>query len=98
MYKFHVGDYVETINGEVGYLADFSTSDDYFIGTVNIKNGKYRNYQYSIYFNQFSKYFNQIGAYKFNSKIERLECNITDDHRIFNKINEIIDWINNHKE
>lgn len=96
MYEFHVGDYVETIDGAVGYLVKFSTSGDHFLGTVDIKG--HDNWEYAIYFKQFPEYFNQIGKYKFNQKIKHLKREITDDYRVFNKINEIIDWINNHEE
>ena len=96
MYEFHVGDYVETIKGEVGYLTEFSISGDHFMGKVFMKEQE-DYWHYAIYFKQFPDYFKQIGSYKFNKKIEHLEHKITDDYRVFNKINEIIDWINNHE-
>lgn len=98
MYEFHTGDYVETVDGNVGYLTSFEVSSNHFFGSVDIKGNNESYWQYSIRFDQFPEYFNQIGKYKFNTKIKHLKKQVTDDHRVFNKINEIIDWINNHKE
>ena len=95
-YKLHVGDYVETINGEIGFLTDFRIDNDHF--SIKIEMKSYSDcWQYSILEKELPNYFNQIGTYQFNKKIKPLKCEITDNHIVFNKINEIIDWINNHK-
>ena len=69
-YEFHVGDYVETIGGFVGWISNIK--DNNYIVIVD-KNNKSCGY----YLPQEDRYFVRIGAYDFTKKekkkIEQLE-------------------------
>ena len=106
-YEFHVGDYVETVGGFVGWISDIK--DNNYIVIVD-KNNNSCGY----YLPQEDRYFVRIGAYDFTKKekkkIEPIsDCNrhifanaiksdnhlvrtVSDD--ILNKINELVDAVN----
>lgn len=106
-YEFHVGDYVETVGGFVGWISDIK--DNNYIVIVD-KNDNSCGY----YLPQEDRYFVRIGAYDFTKKekkkIEPIsDCNrhifanaiksdsqivrvVSDD--ILNKINELVDAVN----
>ena len=81
-YEFHVGDYVETVGGAVGWISDIK--DNNYIVIVD-KN----NYSWGYYLPQEDKYFKRIGAYDFTKKekkkIEHLEKNLPVEGRIKDK-------------
>ena len=106
-YEFHVGDYVETIGGFVGWIADIKDNNYIIIVDENNDSCGY-------YLPQEDRYFVRIGAYDFTKKekkkIEPIsDCNkhifanaikpdnqlvrmVSDD--ILNKINELVDTVN----
>nr|DAH41444.1 MAG TPA: Preprotein translocase subunit [Caudoviricetes sp.] len=96
-YEFHVGDYVETIGGFVGWISNIK--DNNYIVIVD-KNNNSCGY----YLPQEDRYFVRIGAYDFTKKekkkIERLNYNTSVDatmkqlSALKNKINELVDAVN----
>lgn len=97
-YEIHVGDYVETVEGDVGYVAmvDMGTGDV----SMNIKLTKdgvnvYRCYAFAL--DSAPYLFNRMGKYDFTKpeppkEIEWLNnCN---RNNIAAKINELVDAIN----
>ena len=105
-YEFHVGDYVETWDGKIGYLTTFIHSHDYGEITifVNYKDGKTQGYKFRK--DELYHYFKRIGAYDFTKKekkkIEQIfRDGINEDMSLGgslcmfkNKINELVDAVN----
>ena len=108
-YEFHVGDYVETKDGKVGYIANVTytkiknsllpVDEDVFynINIVYYKTkdtvGEFHGRQSSI-----PDYFNYIGQYDFtkiNDKIKRLPKEYND---LYSKINELVEAVNQLEE
>lgn len=98
-YEFHVGDYVETVEGDVGYvvMVDMGTGDV----SMDIKLAKdganvYRCHAFTL--DSVPYLFNRIGKYDFTKpeqpkEIERLpECCM--DIPELRKINELVDAVN----
>lgn len=108
-YEFHVGDYVETIGGAVGYIVSID-DDEVVWRCVCCSDGYQANFTYStISSNRLNpnKFYRRIGAYDFTKKekkkIEMIsECNrgifantIKPGNHIARMVsNEIIDKIN----
>lgn len=99
-YEFHVGDYVETVDGKIGYLTIFIHSHDYGESTifVNYKDGKTQGYKFrkdELYY-----YFKRIGAYDFTKKEKKKIEKLTKPQwdipveGLIDKINEIVDTVN----
>ena len=106
-YEFHVGDYVETIGGFVGWISNIQDNNYIVITDENNNSCGYR-------LPQEEKFFLRIGAYDFTKKekkkIEPIsDCNkhifanaIKSDNQlvrmvsedILNKINELVDAVN----
>ena len=82
-YEFHVGDYVETYSGAVGYI--ISVEDDAFtwVNHTPIKDGDniYSNVEQRNFYSSVKDAFVRIGAYDFTKKekkkIEKLIINKT---------------------
>ena len=105
-YEFHVGDYVETYSGAVGYI--ISVEDDAFtwVNHTPIKDGDniYSNVEQRNFYSSVKDAFVRIGAYDFTKKekkkIERLNYIVTETGTIYqlsalkNKINELVDAVN----
>ena len=101
-YEFHVGDYVETIDGKVGYIYYFRPN----VLVFKTPNGG--QYEISTDVLDWSGHpenmFKRIGAYDFTKKekkkIERLNYIATETGTIYqlsalqNKINELVDAVN----
>ena len=107
-YNFHVGDYVETINGFVGQI--YRIRDD---GYIWVTNKDIASCSYHI--PEELKSFNRIGQYDFTKKDEgkieplKKSWTLTDDvdgkgeyhfdsREIIKKINELVEVINRLKE
>ena len=106
-YEFHVGDYVKTIGGFVGWISNIKDNNYIVITDENNNSCGY-------HFPQEDRYFVRIGTYDFTKKekkkIEPIsDCNkhivanairsdnhlvrvVSDD--ILNKINELVDAVN----
>ena len=96
-YEFHVGDYVETVGGFVGWISDIQDNNYIVITNDN-------NVRCGYYSPQEDKYFKHIGAYDFTKKekikIEPLDYIITETNMSYqltalkSKINTLVDAVN----
>ena len=96
-YEFHVGDYVKTIGGFVGWISNIKDNNYIVITDENNNSCGYR-------LPQEDRYFVRIGAYDFTKKekkkIEQLDYIVTETGTIYqlsalkNKINELVDAVN----
>ena len=101
-YEFHVGDYVETWDGKIGYIYYFRPN----VLVFKMPNGG--QYEISTDVLDWSGHpenvFKRIGAYDFTKKekkkIEQLDYIVTETGTIYqlsalkNKINELVDAVN----
>lgn len=101
-YEFHAGDYVETKDGQIGYIITFIHSHD---GESNIlvKYEDGRTQGYKFHDEEPHRFFNRIGQYDFTKKdkIESLEYNGLpdwDDSLLLDKINELVNAVNRLEE
>ena len=101
-YEFHVGDYVETWSGAVGYI--ISIEDDAFtwVNHTPIRDGDdvYVNVEQRNFYSSVKDIFARIGAYDFTKKekkkIENLvkpQWDVTVEDLI-DKINKLVDAVN----
>ena len=94
-YEFHVGDYVKTIGGFVGWISNIK-GNNYIV--ITDENNNICGY----YLPQDERYFVRIGAHDFTKKekkkIEMIDGVDIDDPEdrcfIIDKINELIDAVN----
>ena len=96
-YEFHVGDYVKTIGGFVGWISSIKDNNYIVITDENNNSCGYR-------LPQEDRYFVRIGAYDFTNKekkkIEQLDYIVPTTDMIYqlsalqNKINELVDPVN----
>ena len=94
-YEFHVGDYVKTIGGFVGWISNIK-GNNYIV--ITDENNNICGY----YLPQDERYFVRIGAYDFTKKekkkIEMIDgVDIGDPEDgcfIIDKINELVDAVN----
>jgi len=116
MIDINVGDFVETIDGKVGYVFELNKNDKYGCICVQLYNGDTYYYNYLLdeeY--DYKKQFKRIGSHDFTVKENKIEplpnmdficgnnkildCNMN-KHNVFemyDKINEIIAYINKEK-
>lgn len=108
-YEFHAGDYVETKNGEIGYITAFFYNE---IGEgtifVNYRNEKTQGYKLNE--DSFPRFFNRIGQYDFtgkdSGKIEPLVKSKAlndgkfrfDFREVIEKVNELVSAVNELRE
>lgn len=109
-YEFHVGDYVESCNGSIGYLTEGETWYSGTIGddvvrlqgstTVDVSCG-FTPFTITISLSDISKYFKRIGQYDFTKKnegkIEPLACETASDYnneKLRKKVNELVKAVN----
>ena len=91
-YEFHVGDYVETYSGAVGYI--ISIEDDAFtwVNHTPIRDGDdvYFNVEQRNFYSSVKDVFARIGAYDFTKKekkkIEQLEKDLPIEMKVGNKV------------
>ena len=97
-YEFHVGDYVETKGGQIGYITIFIYSHD-GESTILVKYKDGRAQGYKFLEDEPHRYFNRIGQYDFtkkdNDKIKPLPKEYND---LYSKINELIEAVNRLEE
>lgn len=101
-YEFHVGDYVETVGGAVGYI--ISVEDDAFtwVNHTPIRDGNnvYSNVEQRNFYSSVKDMFVRIGAYDFTKKEKKKIENITKPQwsmpveDLIDKINELVDAVN----
>lgn len=99
-YEFHVGDYVETVDGTIGYISSVLATGDAWWVCVSDGYGYYAGQEYSIFCNMnLSCYYKRIGKYDFtkSKEIERAPSSgwctgVSGD--LINKINELVDSVN----
>nr|DAH21796.1 MAG TPA: Preprotein translocase subunit [Caudoviricetes sp.] len=90
-YEFHVGDYVETVGGFVGWISAIRNNEYIIIVDKN-------NNRCGYYMPQESRYFARIGQYDFTKpeqpkEIEKLKPGWRGDEA-YRKINELVDAVN----
>ena len=100
-YEFHVGDYVETWSGAVGYI--ISVEDDAFtwVNHTPIRDGDdvYFNVEQRNFYSSVKDLFVRIGAHDFTKKEKKIE-NLTKPQwsmpveDLIDKINELVDAVN----
>ena len=91
-YEFHVGDYVETYSGAVGYI--ISVEDDAFtwVNHTPIKDGDniYYNVEQRNFYSSVKDVFVRIGTYDFTKKekkkIEQLEKDLPIEMKVGDKV------------
>ena len=92
-YEFHVGDYVETIGGFVGWISNIKDNNYIVITDENNNSCGY-------HLPQEEKYFVRIGTYDFTKKEKKKIENLTKPQwsmpveDLIDKINELIDAVN----
>ena len=101
-YEFHVGDYVETVGGAVGYI--ISIEDDAFtwVNHTPIRDGDdvYFNVEQRNFYSSVRDVFARIGAYDFTKKEKKKIENLTKPQwsmpveDLIDKINELVDAVN----
>lgn len=94
-YEFHVGDYVETKCGHIGYISQIKPiSSGYTMLYICYTDGK--NYPCDSSDDYIEASFNRIGQYDF-TKLEQLIERLSPDWRgdeAYRKINELVDAVN----
>ena len=101
-YEFHVGDYVETWSGVVGYI--ISIEDDAFtwVNHTPIRDGDdaYFNVEQRNFYSSVKDLFVRVGAYDFTKKEKKKIENLTKPQwsmpveDLIDKINELVDAVN----
>ena len=101
-YEFHVGDYVETYSGAVGYI--ISVEDDAFtwVNHTPIRDGDdvYFNVEQRNFYSSVRDLFARVGAYDFTKKEKKKIENLTKPQwsmpveDLIDKINELVDAVN----
>ena len=101
-YEFHVGDYVETWSGAVGYI--ISVEDDAFtwVNHTPIRDGDdvYFNVEQRNFYSSVKDLFVRIGAHDFTKKEKKKIENLTKPQwsmpveDLIDKINELVDAVN----
>ena len=92
-YEFHVGDYVKTIGGFVGWISNIK-GNNYIV--ITDENNTICGY----YLPQDARYFVRIGAYDFTKKEKKKIENLTKPQwsmpveDLIDKINELVDAVN----
>ena len=92
-YEFHVGDYVKTIGGFVGWISNIKGNNYIVITDENNNSCGY-------HLPQEDRYFVRIGAYDFTKKEKKKIENITKPQwsmpveDLIDKINELVDSVN----
>ena len=98
-YEFHVGDYVETIGGFVGWICQVGDDGYIWVANKDIASCSYYRMPEEL------KYFVRIGQYDFTKKdedkIEPLACETASDYsneKLRKKINELVEVVNQLEE
>lgn len=92
-YEFHVGDYVETYSGAVGYI--ISIEDDAFtwVNHTLIRDGDdvYSNVEQRNFYSSVRDLFARIGAYDFTKKEKKKIVRLSEDDNwlTFRNINKV---------
>ena len=95
-YEFHVGDYVKTIGGFVGWISNIKNIKDNNYIVITDENNNICGYHLP----QEEKYFVRIGAYDFTKKEKKKIENLTKPQwnmpveDLIDKINELVDAAN----
>ncbi len=104
-YEFHVGDYVETKEGVIGYIRSVLATGDAWWMCVSDCHGYQAGQEYGIMHNgDFPYHYNRIGQYSFTQQkngkqIEHFEYNhLCSGELITAKINELVDAVNELRE
>ena len=91
-YEFHVGDYVETYSGAVGYIIAIENDAFTWVNHTLIRDGDgvYSNVEQRNFYSSVRDLFARIGAYDFTKKekkkIEQLEKDLPIEMKIGDKV------------
>lgn len=103
-YEFHADDYVETKDGQIGYITTFIHNHD-GNSTILVKYKDGRTQGYKFHDEEPHRFFNRIGQYDFTKKdegkIELLACETASDYsneKLRKKINELVEAVNRLEE
>ena len=108
-YEFHVGDYVETVGGLVGYVAKVQPIDEgLYVFFVKYKD--HNEYEYNLCYDELQRFFKRIGAYDFTKKEKKKIMRLSEADSwltfrntnkanvnlcyIIKRINELVDAVN----
>ncbi len=96
-YEFHADDYVETKDGQIGYITTFIHSYD-GKSTILVKyaDGRAQGYKFSE--DEPHRYFNRIGQYDFTKKDDKIKPLPKEYNDLYSKINELVDAVNRLEE
>lgn len=109
-YEFHVGDYVETKDGAVGYVCQVTWDMIRWICTLGTPKWPVRGMYFAERSKDFSIDYKQIGQYDFTKpevkQIEKLTYTesyingyqVLTGRKLIDKINELVDAVNELKE
>ena len=101
-YEFHVGDYVETKDGTIGYISSVLATGDAWWMCTSDGHGYHAGQEYGIMHNgDFPHRYNRIGQYAFTNQDKKLKkltsygwnMGVSGDDLIL-KINELVDAVN----
>lgn len=105
-YEFHVGDYVETNDGAIGYISSVRATGDVLWMCTSDGHGYHAGQEYGIMHNvDFPYLYNRIGQYTFTYQDKKLKkltsygwnMGVSGDDLI-SKINELVDAVNELRE
>lgn len=105
-YEFHVGDYVETNDGTIGYISSVLATGDAWWMCTSDGHGYHAGQEYGIMHNgDFPYRYNRIGQYTFTYQDKKLKkltsygwnMGVSGDDLIL-KINELVDAVNELRE
>lgn len=105
-YEFHVGDYVETKDGTIGYISSVRATGDVLWMCTSDGHGYHAGQEYGIMNNvDFPYLYNRIGQYTFTYQDKKLKkltsygwnIGVSGDDLI-SKINELVDAVNELRE
>ena len=97
MYDFRAGDYVETIDGEIGYISQITFKNGEIQITLALSDGDMMCFPSTCYKDLY-KYFIRIGRHEFKKNVIDPMWDIRSRQDVMDKINEVINWINKHEE
>lgn len=100
-YEFHVGDYVETVDGTIGYVSSVLATDDAWWMCTNDDHGYHAGQEYGILCgSDLSHYYNRIGQYDFSKpkqpkEIKKLPDGYGDGYVLYKGMTEVDGTVEN---
>lgn len=96
-YEFHVGDYVETVEGKKGYLSRYQVlSNGHIVFYVQYKDEKI--YPCDVREDGLRYRFVRIGQYDFTKINDKIKPLLKEYNDLYSKINELVEAVNRLEE